>query len=213
MDWHDKDTTEGSVGGILRQYKGSDVLEYEANLLGIKDTDGLGKEVISVFSVKGLNNEEEFYTDSNAMQMQYRKLNYRESWSPVLSHQPVASNYYPINSAIAIRDKNTNLQMTVMNDRSQGGSVIENGRIELLQNRRLFYVDGRGVGEPLNEVVKTGPISSEGMPVSATYRIQLFNYETTKSAQRQVQKVVDEPLQYFFAMDQIFPNNYQSDLN
>ena len=41
--------------------------------------------------------------------------------------------------------------MTVMNDRSQGGSVIEDGAIELMQNRRLLFDDNRGVAEPLNE--------------------------------------------------------------
>jgi hypothetical protein len=41
--------------------------------------------------------------------------------------------------------------MVVMNDRSQGGSVLENGHIELMQNRRLNVDDWRGMGEPLNE--------------------------------------------------------------
>lgn len=57
--------------------------------------------------------------------------------------------------------------MTVMNDRSQGGSSIEAGRIELMQNRRLFHDDYRGVDENLNEVDANG----EGMAVTATYRI------------------------------------------
>lgn len=42
--------------------------------------------------------------------------------------------------------------MTVMNDRSQGGSVVEKGRIELMQNRRLHGDDNRGVDENLNEI-------------------------------------------------------------
>jgi lysosomal alpha-mannosidase len=41
--------------------------------------------------------------------------------------------------------------MTVLNDRSQGGSVVQEGRIELMQNRRLFFDDDRGVDEALNE--------------------------------------------------------------
>ena len=41
--------------------------------------------------------------------------------------------------------------MTVMNDRSQGGSVLESGRIEFMHNRRLFKDDSRGVSEPLRE--------------------------------------------------------------
>lgn len=46
--------------------------------------------------------------------------------------------------------------MTVMNDRSQGGSVIERGRIEFMHNRRLFKDDMRGVKEPLREDGATG---------------------------------------------------------
>jgi len=42
--------------------------------------------------------------------------------------------------------------MVVMNDRSQGGSVIKDGRIELMINRRLTRDDARGNGEPLNEL-------------------------------------------------------------
>ena len=43
-----------------------------------------------------------------------------------------------------------------MNDRSQGGSAYMNGRIELMQNRRLARDDNRGVGENLNETTKYG---------------------------------------------------------
>lgn len=48
-----------------------------------------------------------------------------------------------------------------MNDRSQGGSVLKNGRIELMQNRRLNEDDQRGIDEPLNEVNKGSAYTSE----------------------------------------------------
>lgn len=54
-----------------------------------------------------------------------------------------------------------------MNDRSQGGSVIKNGRIELMQNRRLNVDDSRGMGEPLNETDANG----NGISVPATYYV------------------------------------------
>jgi alpha-mannosidase len=41
--------------------------------------------------------------------------------------------------------------LTILNDRSQGGAALKKGRIELMQNRRLFKDDGRGVEEALNE--------------------------------------------------------------
>jgi hypothetical protein len=55
--------------------------------------------------------------------------------------------------------------MTVMNDRSQGGSVLSQGRIELMQHRRLFHDDYRGVDDHLNERDSNG----RGIIVPATY--------------------------------------------
>jgi alpha-mannosidase len=43
-------------------------------------------------------------------------------------------------------------QVTVMNEKSQGGSAgLIDGTIELVQNRRILHDDSRGVGEFLNE--------------------------------------------------------------
>lgn len=44
--------------------------------------------------------------------------------------EPVAGNYYPVNSRIYIKDNN--YQMTVLNDRSQGGTSLVDGQIELM---------------------------------------------------------------------------------
>lgn len=43
-----------------------------------------------------------------------------------------------------------------MNSRSQGGSSLRPGRIEIMHNRRMYYDDDKGVGEPLNETDKLG---------------------------------------------------------
>ena len=104
-----------------------------------------GKEVVAKWQALEFDNDETFYTDSNGLEMQKRVLNKRPGWT-VDTDQKVSSNYYPINSAIAIRSANSSNQITVMNDRSQGGSVLENGTIELMQNRRLMHDDHRGVG-------------------------------------------------------------------
>lgn len=69
-----------------------------------------------------------------------------------------------------------------MNDRSQGGSVLKQGRIEFMQNRRLFRDDYRGVDENLNEVDSYG----NGIIVPATYRMQVFERDNDFSYQRTI---------------------------
>lgn len=58
-----------------------------------------------------------------------------------------------------------------MNDRSQGGSVLHHGRIELMQNRRLNVDDNRGVNEALNE----HSLLDKGITVPATYYVEIIN--------------------------------------
>ena len=77
-----------------------------------------------------------------------------------------------------------------MNDRSQGGSSLADGTVELMQNRRLFYDDYRGVEEALNE--KDG--FRDPIQVDAVYQVQLLNLTTTESSQRTQQLKIDEPV-------------------
>ena len=67
--------------------------------------------------------------------------------------------------------------MTVMNDRSQGGSSIENGGIELMQNRRLLADDLKSLGECLNET----NANDTGIQVNAKYYVQIFDRKKTDS--------------------------------
>ncbi len=41
--------------------------------------------------------------------------------------------------------------MTILTDRSQGGTSLHEGEAELMLHRRLLYDDAFGVGEALNE--------------------------------------------------------------
>jgi len=62
-----------------------------------------------------------------------------------------------------------------MNSLSQAGSgCIVDGRIELMQNRRIFVDDGKGVGEALNEVDASGA----GITTFGTYFVRVFNNQT-----------------------------------
>lgn len=78
--------------------------------------------------VTNLNNDNTFYTDSNGLEEQVRKLNYRPTWNLNVT-QPIAGNYYPVTSHIGIFDKSANNRVTILTDRSQGGSSIRNGEI------------------------------------------------------------------------------------
>lgn len=118
-------------------------------------SDQDGKEVVATWGVSDFDNQGVFYTDSNSLEMQRRQRDFRPTFE-LRTDEPVSGNYYPVNTAIAIRDSASERQLTVMNDRSQGGASLANNRVELMQNRRLFFDDARGVEEALNEVDARG---------------------------------------------------------
>jgi lysosomal alpha-mannosidase len=53
-------------------------------------------------------------------------LNYRATW-PLINDEPVSGNYYPLNSHIAFIDAHTQQRLSLLVDRSQGGTVISDG--------------------------------------------------------------------------------------
>jgi len=63
----------------------------------------------------------------------------------------VASNFYPINSLLSIRDTSNNRQISIYNDRPQGGSSLSNGEMFIVMNRWSKYDDNRGLSRPLYE--------------------------------------------------------------
>jgi len=134
---------------VYRLYKGSRHIEVEWTVGHIPISDNVGKEVISRY-VTNLATQSTFYTDANGREILKRVRDFRPTWS-FTQTEPVAGNYYPINSRIYIQDTAKNVQLTVLTDRSLGGGSIQDGEIELLIHRRLLNDDSFGVGEPLNE--------------------------------------------------------------
>ncbi|KJE92298.1 lysosomal alpha-mannosidase [Capsaspora owczarzaki ATCC 30864] len=137
------------VTQIVRLYDGDNDVEFEYTIGPIPYDIPEGKEVITRFS-SDLASGGTFYTDANGREMQRRDLNYRPTWKLNVT-EPVAGNYYPVNSRIHTIDKTNNRQLSILTDRSMGGSSLADGQLELMVHRRLFYDDSRGVGEPLNE--------------------------------------------------------------
>ncbi|XP_060096660.1 lysosomal alpha-mannosidase [Heteronotia binoei] len=132
---------------VVRLYAGQPYVELEWTVGPIPIRDGLGKEVISRLDTN-LKTDGRFYTDSNGREILERRRDYRATWN-LSQTEPVAGNYYPVNSRIYIKDQK--VQLTVLTDRSQGGSSTADGSLELMIHRRLLYDDSRGVGEPLLE--------------------------------------------------------------
>ncbi|KAM9242884.1 lysosomal alpha-mannosidase [Dugong dugon] len=137
---------------VVRLYPGQRHLELEWTVGPIPVGDGWGKEVISRFDTT-LETDGRFYTDSNGREILERRRDYRPTWN-FSQTEPVAGNYYPVNSRIYITDGN--MQLTVLTDRSQGGSSLSDGSLELMVHRRLLRDDARGVGEPLQEAGPNG---------------------------------------------------------
>uniref|UniRef100_A0A8C9W6K5 Lysosomal alpha-mannosidase n=1 Tax=Scleropages formosus TaxID=113540 RepID=A0A8C9W6K5_SCLFO len=135
------------VSQVVRLYWGSRELELEWTVGPIPVEDSLGKEVITRLDTN-INSSGYFYTDSNGREMLERRKDFRPTWD-LKQSEPVAGNYYPINSRIYIKDKVN--QLTAVTDRSQGASSLQDGSLEIMLHRRLLYDDVRGVGEPLSE--------------------------------------------------------------
>lgn len=94
----------------------------------------MGKEIISRFK-SDLLSDGLFYTDSNGREMLERKRNFRPTWS-VNIKEPVSANYYPVTSRITLRDGDK--EFSILTDRAQGGTSLNNGEVELMVNVTIF---------------------------------------------------------------------------
>ena len=135
------------VSQVIRLRAGEPFAEFEYTVGPIPIDDKLGKEIITRFDTK-IKSNKVFYTDANGREVKERKRDFRATWDYKVT-EPVSGNYYPVNSRIFIKDSST--QLTVMTDRSHGGSSIQDGALEIMLHRRLLHDDFLGVGEALNE--------------------------------------------------------------
>jgi lysosomal alpha-mannosidase len=84
--------------------------------------------VISRYTLEGMESGDLFWTDANGRQMLQRRRNDPAKFYE--GTEPVAANYYPVNSRILVQDGQT--RMTALTDRSQGGTSLKDGQIELM---------------------------------------------------------------------------------
>jgi len=171
-------------------------VEFRYNIGSIPLDDNIGKEVITRYITDVASNKTS-YTDSNGREFLQRIKDYRPTWNYQVIEE-VAGNYYPVNAATFIND--TNKQITILNDRSQGGASINDGQLEIMVHRRTVQDDWRGVGEPMNETQgisayndgsqRIGP----GLGISGTHYVFLTTPAAAFSTFRpQMDRVYAEP--------------------
>ena len=140
---------------IIRLTKGSPYVEVEWTAGPIPWNEGpkghQGKELVVKFA-SGLASDGVYYTDSNGREMLKRKRDARgPSYPPLVINEPVAENYYPVNSMISVDDGKN--ELAVVTDVTMGGASMNDGELEVMVHRRCQKDDSRGVQEPINETM------------------------------------------------------------
>jgi hypothetical protein len=111
--------------------------------------------------------------------MQKRVLNYRPTWDIQQnyndSNENITMNYFPIQQAISMKTVDESRIFTVTNDRSQSGSALEEGSIELMQHRSIPACDDKGSDEYLVELDQY----NNSIRVPATYFVNIDTLNST----------------------------------
>ncbi|GLT27153.1 hypothetical protein SLA2020_021770 [Shorea laevis] len=181
------------ISQVTRVYKGKEHAEVEFSIGPIPVDDGIGKEIITQITTTMKTNGT-FYTDSNGRDFIERIRDFRKDWDLEVN-QPVAGNYYPINLGIYMQDESTELSVLV--DRSLGGSSLVDGQIELMLHRRLLHDDVRGVGEVLNETVCV--TICEGLTIQGKFYLRIDHIGEGAKWRRTVGQELYSPLLLAFA--------------
>ena len=153
--------------------------------------DGKGKEVIVRYSAPDLRSGAAFASDSNGREYQPRVRDQRSSWNLTLT-DPVAQNYVPVVSSLAISDPASHQSLLVLNDRANGGTSLQSGEVELMLHRRLL--GGLLAGEALNETV-----DGVGLVVRGTHTVLLGAAQPVARQGRAVQTRLYSPLSGSYA--------------
>ncbi|GFN82787.1 hypothetical protein PoB_000929300, partial [Plakobranchus ocellatus] len=190
------------VTQVVRVYMDEPYVEFEWTIGPIPESDG-GKELITRYSIPGWGNNGVFYTDSNGREMLQRRLNYRPSWRAVID-EPVAGNYFPVDALINIKSGDSKRQLTVLVDRSEGGSSLNDGEIELMLHRRLLVDDKFGVGEALDEPGLDG----KGLVVRGSHYLLLDTVENSARQFRPLAQRIFMSGQPSFSASPLSPPDY-----
>eukprot|EP00271_Cylindrocystis_brebissonii_P018981 TRINITY_DN556_c0_g1_i1.p1 TRINITY_DN556_c0_g1~~TRINITY_DN556_c0_g1_i1.p1 ORF type:complete len:1134 (+),score=191.83 TRINITY_DN556_c0_g1_i1:196-3597(+) len=188
---------------VVRIFRGRAHAEVQFKVGPIPIDDDFGKEVITRMSTD-LASAKTFYTDSNGRDYLKRVVDYREDWKINVT-DPVAGNYYPVNSGIYIGEETgEGREFSVLVDRSVGAASLEDGEIEVMLHRRLLHDDNKGVAESLNETVCVGD-KCEGRSVLGTYYVSVDSKSRAARWRREQTQRILFPLQMAFTTTESSP--------
>jgi len=151
---------------------------------------------MNIRSKKILNNDNEFFTDSNGLYMMRRVKDHREAFESK-NFVPVAANYYPITSSLYINDQDKKNRLTVVTERQQGCTVYKPGEIEIMLHGVTVQDDWKGLGELLQDQE-----DNNGGPLKVLTRhfvMYSSSDNSVPSQQRTKQYQLDRPLHIWFA--------------
>ena len=180
------------ISQVVRIDTQTDQIEFDWAVGPIPIEDEQGKEIV-VRYITDLSSNRTFFTDANGRQVLKRVWNHRPTWNVSLK-EPIAGNYYPVNSRIFLQDNVKGLQLTVLNDRSQGGTSPVDGMLEVMIHRRLYYDDLFGVSEELNEP----GVDGKGLVVRGKHVLVVESILKSAARHRELaQQIANEPLVTF----------------
>ncbi|KAK7813544.1 putative alpha-mannosidase, partial [Quercus suber] len=90
------------------------------------------------------------YKGKEHVEVEFMIRDYRKDWDLEVN-EPIAGNYYPINLGIYIKDNSTELSVLV--DRSVGGSSIRDGQLELMLHRKTMMFTSGLLNDTLFQVL------------------------------------------------------------
>lgn len=179
--------------------------------------DKTGKDVVvDWFLMDGFDTNETFWVDANGLQMVQKALNQRKEYKYNETFS-ASSNYYPMTSAIVVRDFNKSTssdasrkQVTIMTQRSQGASagMRMKKNIEIMHQRRYVRSNSSryaATGENnLNDLDSDG----KGLQIREQYYMQISS--VGKSKQRALQRRIDQPLVVHYSQGYSMPSKFDS---
>ena len=193
------------ISQVIRIYEHVDYIEFDWIVGPIPLNNWFydpGLEIVSRFDSDLLTNAT-FFTDSNGRETLRRVRHNRPTWDLDTSER-VASNYYPVTSWLFVRDYEKDIQLTLLPDRSEGGSSLQDGSMELMVHRRLTLDDGFGMDEPLNELGADG----RGLIARGKHRLVVADIQESVRQMRMMSKSLNmRPILTFKKRDLSHPSS------